>query len=436
MEVASEVVVVRIICDWPGYILELTRSSSSPVTDEHAALLPLCQVLETVLRKGLCSTVHSAFGITKRDYWAWLEEVSHTTLDVSDSYRTVVESVKSSRRVATMQSRGRLFIRHALQSRCLHEPVEILVRRRTNESPYDENDSIIGDEILGEIFLSLLYQCSRLEFDLDLDNASFLDDTWQLPPFVQYELVPCLDLGIFLGHVEGRAVVVRVEEGSIAAEDGKIEVGDIVDEVFNVCIHGWRRGRVAALMRQKKGLPVTLKIIKGHYKNGSLFPGVVPLLRRLQVDVDRLQEEYAEAALESVQETSLTTSDLGGQRVLYVGCVSVGGAGDVSRIEHAVTTVVSQAKHPIPVCVRAGEIGVQTIVRATRKVLLHHSYTEISSCGRRNDMQQFFAYIAGDTSCALSSHFTCFVFQAPSVEQSRDILLTLADGFHRTHWAV
>lgn len=72
------------------------------------------------------------------------------------------------------------------------------VRTKDPEDIYDD-DSIIGDEILGEIFLSLLYQCSHINFELQLDNASFLDDTWQLPGYHEYELVPCMDLGVYLG---------------------------------------------------------------------------------------------------------------------------------------------------------------------------------------------------------------------------------------------
>lgn len=69
---------------------------------------------------------------------------------------------------------------------------------RCNDGIYEE-DSIIGNEILGEIFLSLLYQCSHIDFDPKLENASFLDETWQLPIYQEYELVPCMDLGVYLG---------------------------------------------------------------------------------------------------------------------------------------------------------------------------------------------------------------------------------------------
>lgn len=60
---------------------------------------------------------------------------------------------------------------------------------------YDKN-SILGDDILGEIFLSVLLQSSKLNFKLNLRNSSFLDESWQLPECVALELVPCRRLGI------------------------------------------------------------------------------------------------------------------------------------------------------------------------------------------------------------------------------------------------
>ncbi|KAG0721062.1 hypothetical protein GWK47_047209 [Chionoecetes opilio] len=293
-----------------------------------------------------------------------------------------------------------------------------MVRTRCNNGIYEEDDSIIGNEILGEIFLSLLYQCSHINFDLRLENASFLDETWQLPVYQDHELVPCMDLGLYLGHVCGRAVVVKVEEGSVAAEDNKIEVGDIIAEAFGTCIHGWRRGRVSALLRQNRGLPVSLRVIKGHMGGGAVFPGVVPLLHRLHLDVDRLQDQFRETALNETQGTALISNALlEGHVVQYCGSISVGVSGDVTHIEHAVSAVLSQNREPLTVTLVTGEIGVQAVLKTNRKMVLSHSYTEISSCGRRNDLPDHFAYIAGDTSCTISLHFTCFVFKAGTVEQ-------------------
>ncbi|KAB7498503.1 hypothetical protein Anas_08436, partial [Armadillidium nasatum] len=108
-------------------------------------------------------------------------------------------------RVTTVQGRGRLFIRQALCSGCLHVPVEAMVRNKYLKNAYHEKDSIIGNEILGEIFLSLVFQVSQISFNLQVENSAFLDETWQLPEYHVYELCPCLDLGIYLGHVKGWA---------------------------------------------------------------------------------------------------------------------------------------------------------------------------------------------------------------------------------------
>lgn len=75
------------------------------------------------------------------------------------------------------------------------------VRKRQPRNLYDETISILGDEILGEIFLSVLLQCSRLQFKLHLYNASFLDETWFLPHYLKLEFVPCKVLGICAWYV-------------------------------------------------------------------------------------------------------------------------------------------------------------------------------------------------------------------------------------------
>lgn len=61
---------------------------------------------------------------------------------------------------------------------------------------YNANGSIIGDEILGEIFYSVLLQISCLSFKLNLRNSSFLDESWELGETIVANFVPCKALGI------------------------------------------------------------------------------------------------------------------------------------------------------------------------------------------------------------------------------------------------
>ena len=152
---------------------------------------------------------------------------------ICSSYNTfslVVEQVNQNMKVHTSIGRLRLLIRACLVRKCLHMPIEILVRyflpkcihnthshthiymyllviKICNHVPiqtristlateFYDSKGILGDDILREILLSVLLQCSKLNFKLNLRNATFLDDTWQLPSCVALELVPCRSLGI------------------------------------------------------------------------------------------------------------------------------------------------------------------------------------------------------------------------------------------------
>lgn len=42
----------------------------------------------------------------------------------------------------------------------------------------------------------------------------------------------------------------------------KVECGDVIDELFGVCIRGWRKGKIMSLFKQHKGLPIPIKVIK------------------------------------------------------------------------------------------------------------------------------------------------------------------------------
>ena len=57
----------------------------------------------------------------------------------------------------------------------------------------------------------------------------------ELPDRRTFELVPgAPDLGLMICSVEGRVVVSQVKAYSIAGEDGKVERGDVIDELGRV----------------------------------------------------------------------------------------------------------------------------------------------------------------------------------------------------------
>ncbi|KGL86081.1 hypothetical protein N301_06329, partial [Charadrius vociferus] len=70
-----------------------------------------------------------------------------------------------------------------------------------------------------EPFLSLLLVVAEMDFSLDLQNCSFLDESWLLPVCITYQTVPCQVLGMALRYVDGRVFVTEVLPESQAEVD-------------------------------------------------------------------------------------------------------------------------------------------------------------------------------------------------------------------------
>ncbi|PSN36850.1 hypothetical protein C0J52_14969 [Blattella germanica] len=382
-------------------------SDSSEITDGNGELQPFCQILEKIFQKGLLR--NSTMGFTKvSESWNWLEQMGHQNNGVPYSFTSSVIAVKSSQKVVTPTGKLRLLIRTCLVNRCLQVPVELLIRKKEPHFIYDDTNSILGDEILGEIFLSVLLQCSRLQFKLNLSNAAFLDETWLLP--------------LCTNFVNSKGVIVGIKSDSVAAEDDKIEVGDILDELNGNHITTSRRGRLSAIMRKGHGRPIVVNIIKAHLpETGDLYPPIIGLLRRAHLDPDEVRSHYCDKMKEGngekiEQKKKLPPAVRPGIDVKYVGSVSTGRHGDVKQIEHAVTEVVFKSKEKLfqPVLFEIQEIGV--------KVLLKHSYMEISSCGRTLRAPNHFAYIAGS---GISKNSFCSVMVNLDKNKNDEMFLML-----------
>ncbi|XP_071443477.1 uncharacterized protein [Hetaerina americana] len=433
-----------------GYVLHLVQDSvKEEITDQYEHLQPLCQILENILQQGL---FHSySIGYKGAESWNWLEKITEDHYGATFSYNAAVEEVRNCRKVVTPRGKLRLLIRTCLNKKCLHVPVEAIVRYKYPTGVYQTKDSILGDEILGEIFLSVLLQCSKIAFRLCLKNAIFLDETWQLAEYVIHEFVPCKILGLNVGFVRERGVVVGVEESGVAGEDDKVEIGDLVDELNGHWIRATQRGRLSSYMKQAEGKPITLNILKGHNAVGELYPPIVRLLGKLQVDTTALEARF-KAKLSSKEQRPIsgvpsTKNERAGIPVRYLGIVSTGNRGDVNQIDRAITAVLRNRMSKIKSGEKSKEdkeegqfeiqdMGIQVSSRQTGKIFLKHSYMEISSCGGRSDLPDHFAYIAGETSCNVAKSFNCYVFHCPNEDQIRLILQSIGQGFQRTHWAV
>ncbi|XP_059471233.1 uncharacterized protein LOC132194140 [Neocloeon triangulifer] len=400
-----------------------TLQERGAVTDDLQFLQHFCEALEKIFQQGLNENFYSG----KAECWNWMENIASPHYRAPYLYCSTVAKVKETGRVQTDRGRFRLLVRNCLVYRVLHYPVEVLLQNQAQWRTYQPN-SILGDEILGQIFLSVLLQCSKIQFHLNLSNALFLDETWMLPLYESLEFVPCKELGLCVGFSGGKgALVVKVHKAGVAGEDDKVLIGDVVTEINGLEITTATRTKLGSIMRQAVGQPIQLGILKARLADGKIFPPIQKLL--LQMDI------HLEGTITKSYKTSQDT--LVGFPVHFLGEVSVGPQGDVKKVSKGIMEIVSTTPEKQKMLIEVMEMGVKVTDADSQKVVFQHSFMEISSCGKSERFPQFFAYIAGDSSsCNTSSDFKCYVFDTANEEDIANILYSIAQGFQRTHWAV
>ncbi|XP_022092606.1 uncharacterized protein LOC110980329 [Acanthaster planci] len=433
-------------------VLLRLKEAKQPIADSNSDLQVLCETVECILRKGL-KKPGSLFGLYKRDYWCWMESL--TTSPGSERlhpmFSLAIEACKSSTKVRTHQGRGRLLLRICLHKKILAVPIEHLLKNcRMLEIWYDPLMSIIGSELLVESLTSLLIWASEIHFELNIKNASFLDETWTLPVYRQYEFVPSKDLGVIIKNIKQRVFVAKVKPDSVAAHKDRIEPGDILDELYGESLYGSKKGsRIPSLLKQHEGWPIYISVIKCHLRNGKVFYNVKDHLSVLRdefegftMPIDRdLNHKKKSSQNKDEQDISHRLNGSSVHKVKYVGCTDVGKEGGTSVIEGAILKVLQeQGRNPTTykdVYLELGETNLITWESSDGdRVVMKHCYPEISSCGRRVDALLYFAYVAGDTTCTISKQFKCYVYLATCDKESKQILTSIAQGFGRTTWFV
>uniref|UniRef100_T1IN51 RUN domain-containing protein n=1 Tax=Strigamia maritima TaxID=126957 RepID=T1IN51_STRMM len=450
-----------LIKDLKGYVLRLHQDAvKMPITDTHPSVLPFCQLLESIFRKGL-KGLATAVGVTRQDYWVWIQNLPKNSQlssgqressppflrSVSEKafslFKSTIEMTQKCSKVRTVQGRGRYFIRVALVKNIITVPVHLLHQNKDiRHKTYDSHTSILADEILTEVLLSALQEVTELNFDLNVKNASFLDETWLLPIYQSYEFVPCYSLGIKIGYVRGRAIAVNVREGSVAAEDDKVEVGDILDEMYGESLYLCKKWKIPDLLKHRRGMPIQLDIVKGHYTSGELYPPAASVLRQLGVNLENLIQIYRKKSFPKKKVNNqedvinpfpdaMSALQMPDQLlpknnvifpVLFIGKVYLGKDGTKEKIIYGISECLRETSTKQKVILETQETALLVKDPETRVVLYEHSYTMIGACGRPKSPQTYFAYTLGETSCNLSQHFNCYVYQTKDADSSRDIL--------------
>lgn len=449
------------------YVVEFrTRPKENPVRDHNPRLRGFCQLLETILSKGL-KDAGTFFGKQKRTVWHCVDALAreNNSRMYNPTFQMSADSVRNSERIKTCEGRSRAFIRNALQKKILHHYLDCLMRSAEfRESWYDDPLSIVGNEILSQILMSLLKEIGEIYFKLNPRNCAFLDETWLMPIHRSYEFVPCKDLGIIVELLEGRVIVEIVHKDSVAGEDDRIEPGDVLDELYGEVLRNVKRGKMPQLIKDHQGLPVYISIIKARLPDGSVFPPISSMLRRGNKTIHSLQQARVPPPRQLAQDELISpdgsvvpphaqleedemdervpvsnADDSAKYTVLYIGKLCVGPHGGVDSIEVAIQRMLQifkDEREAKMVRMELGETETVCFDQNSSQELLRHSYTEISSCGRRIDSTNYFAYIAGETTCTLARDFYCYLFKSSADDESKTILCTIAQGFERTHWFV
>ncbi|XP_035210918.1 uncharacterized protein LOC118185199, partial [Stegodyphus dumicola] len=155
-----------------GNIYDLRKHlNKEEIQDFHPNLLPLCQTLEEIFRKGLKTSTSTPFGVMKKDYWFWIHHLYEHNEKYCVPFNLVdtIESVENSKKVHTNIGKGRLFIRTALSKKLLQSFLEFFLKDEVFVfSMYDPETSILGNEILAEILSSLFHEVNKIDFKLEL----------------------------------------------------------------------------------------------------------------------------------------------------------------------------------------------------------------------------------------------------------------------------
>lgn len=416
------------------------EDKSAKIDDEHRYLPSFCQKIETIFYTGLRNS-NKYFSRDEEPYEWMSEVVKDRSWKFPFQYKHAIYEVRRNELLKSRLGKFRLLLRYCLVNRCLHAPVEYLVKTGKLSQFYREN-CILGDEILGEILLSVFLQCGTIKFDLDLSNVYFLEATWLLPDVVSFELVPSTSLGLSVTFSEDKAVVVKMDPYGPAAENGQVEIGDVLESINDVHIDSSSRGKLRCLLKKQQSLPIRLTVIKAlkESNNNTLYIPLRKYLLDVNLDILQIQNRRKEANCEDISRD--VSRD--GYKCVFVGSVKIGMEGDSRQIEKTIRDMMkfryqtgekSWSRFNKHVFFQIGEMSLRVLDSDTGKVIFDHPYMDISSCGSSPIYYNYFGYVKGNN-IEDPGQFTCYIFYTKKNDDLTMMLSSIGQGFKRTTFAV
>lgn len=407
------------------------------ITDASEVLPAFCQSLEAILRQGLKRGL-GVIRLADRDYWNCIEGLTTSSKvlnRVTPSISHVISVVQQCPRVCTSLSRGRLFLRLALVKGVLVQAIKSLVDNQVYVKYWYKDYSVLVDYREKGVVIDILKSLKKKTYKLNINDCTFLDETWLIPTYQRFEFVPCAFLGMTLFTWEGKCIIIDVAVGS-AADENAVQPGDCLDELHGQLIDERWSCRIGELKRKNRGKPITATIVKGRFPDGRWFS---PLYRRF-------------AALCSAGKCSMLTqkeqpkenydpNNQENERLLHTFYVNYHGSSDVGSngscifVQDGVKKLLQTEYKSVRLKLQLMERDI-VLTKEDGEVFKRYSYTETSSCAVYDTDPSFFGFMVGNTTCSFADKFECCVFSSDTSFMSKKIIEGIGKGFDRTVYCV
>ncbi|XP_076027937.1 uncharacterized protein LOC143017161 [Genypterus blacodes] len=417
------------------------QSDGQTLTDSSPHLASCCELIELLLRKGLQQPVLS---LAHRDYWQCFEQLPRQdACGRLCALSLAVEQTRVCRKLLSAQGRGRYLLRLALSRKTLQQFITHLLHTPRVLEWYSPTVAILRNEEFVEPFLSLLLVLSHMDFKLDMENCSFLDESWLLPVCEIYEVVPCREVGMVLRYLSGRVFVLDLTPGSQAQVDKFICPGDIIDEINGTSLRNSNNGQAGVVLSRLKGRPLSIRVLRWRARDGGVYRPLIKLLRALRTENPTLQLGPASSQHpEGAEQKTPPSQCLKEGRIVYIvqllGKADIGMFGGKEVLQHAVPQVLQRNLTSQEVLLDMKETHLTCTDRSSKTELLKHHYPEISCVGRydRADYTVLAFCVADSPETPQTSSFCCTVLRAANTKECQEIVCRIAAGFKHTEWFV
>nr|XP_020495791.1 uncharacterized protein LOC109988595 [Labrus bergylta] len=377
------------------------QSDGEIVTDSNPHLASCCELLELVLRKGLQQPVLS---LVHRDYWHCFEQIpQQDTCGRLSALSLAVEQTRVCRKLLSAQGRGRYLLRVALSRKALPQFIKHLLHTARVLEWYCPQMSILRNEEFLEPFMSLLLVLSHVDFKLDMENCSFLDESWLLPVCETYEVVPCREMGMVLRYLSGRVFVLELIPGSQAHVDKFISPGDVIDEINGTSLRNSKIGQAGVVMSRLKGCPLSICVLRWRAQDGTVFRPLIKPLQALRIENPTLQLGPAPSQqCATTERQSAPSQCLKEGRIVHIvqflGKANIGMNGGKEILQQVIPQVLQKNLPSKEVLLDLKETHLTCTDRSSKLELFDYHYPEISCVGRFSQHDYtIFAFCVADS---------------------------------------